>query len=152
MGKGEWRHDKRLFWGLVAATLALCAVPSALLLEAFQRYYRLAVGYDPGAFRAMRTRLVPHREAAPREEALEFVEFRIAAPKAKAVSLMGDFNGWSAPGLPLARTGSRWEVAVPLPAGSYRYVFVVDGAETLDPAKPSFVMAGPRKASLIQVR
>jgi hypothetical protein len=65
------------------------------------------------------------------------VEFRLSAPDAHNVSLVGDFNSWkpvsslseSAPGV--------WTVSVSLEPGVYNYGFMVDGRTLrLDPLAP----------------
>ncbi len=74
------------------------------------------------------------RAAAPTSM---FVEFRLSAPGAHHVSLVGDFNSWkpastlreSAPGV--------WTVSVSLEPGVYNYGFMVDGSTLrLDPLAP----------------
>ena len=65
------------------------------------------------------------------------VEFRLAAPEAGSVSLVGDFNAWR-PVHQLRRVSDTvWSVSVALEPGVYDYGFIVDG-ETLrlDPLAP----------------
>lgn len=65
------------------------------------------------------------------------VEFRLAAPEAGSVSLVGDFNAWR-PVHQLRRVSDTvWSVSVTLEPGVYDYGFIVDG-ETLrlDPLAP----------------
>ena len=66
------------------------------------------------------------------------IRFTYDAPAATTVSLVGDFNGWAAGGLPLRRSddGRTWVVDVPLAPGRYAYSFVVDGKLAPDPAAP----------------
>jgi 1,4-alpha-glucan branching enzyme len=59
--------------------------------------------------------------------------FRVWAPHARAVSVVGDFNGWDSAKHPLTRNGQVWEGFVPdLPAyTSYKYAVTrADGTET----------------------
>ncbi len=65
------------------------------------------------------------------------VEFRLSAPGAHAVALVGDFNSWK-PAHQLHQTAPGvWSVSVPLESGVYDYGFVVDGsAVRLDPLAP----------------
>lgn len=62
--------------------------------------------------------------------------FALAAPDARSVALVGEFNDWDPASTPLARTpGGRWETSIPLGAGRYEYAFVVDGERVVaDPA------------------
>src|SRR5262245_14742672 len=66
------------------------------------------------------------------------VQFRLVAPDAGQVSLVGDFNRWDPVALPLRRSsdGRTWEVEVRLRPGRYSYSFVVDGRLARDPAAP----------------
>lgn len=71
------------------------------------------------------------------EEAV--VQFVIVAPTASAVSLVGDFNDWSATATPMRRVegDGLWSVTVPLEPGRYRYAFLADGAVWMrDPSAP----------------
>jgi hypothetical protein len=66
------------------------------------------------------------------------VRFTLVAPSATAVSIVGDFNGWTDGSLPLRRSadGRTWEIEVPLAPGRYAYAFVVDGRLAPDPSAP----------------
>jgi hypothetical protein len=67
------------------------------------------------------------------------IRFALAAPKARAVALAGDFNGWRADATPLARGGDGvWFVQVPLTRGNWSYSFVVDGKWVEDPLADSW--------------
>ena len=60
------------------------------------------------------------------------VSFFCAAPRAKTVALVGDFNHW----LPLPMTRSVdgwWHAQVELCHGHHQYQFLVDGQPMLDP-------------------
>jgi hypothetical protein len=67
------------------------------------------------------------------------VRFRLRAPLAKQLTLVGDFNAWDSHATPMTRdsaTGA-WEVSVALPEGRYLYAFVADGRRWLpDPNAP----------------
>jgi hypothetical protein len=65
------------------------------------------------------------------------VEFRLSAPGARDVALVGDFNSWK-PAHRLRQTAPGvWAVSVPLEPGVYDYGFVVDGSSVrLDPLAP----------------
>jgi 1,4-alpha-glucan branching enzyme len=56
------------------------------------------------------------------------VEFELFAPKARNVSLAGDFNGWNVNETPMEKDNKgNWKVGIPLPLGRYEYRFWVDG-------------------------
>jgi 1,4-alpha-glucan branching enzyme len=66
---------------------------------------------------------------AARPESVEPAEFRLKAPQAKQVSVVGTFNSWdpNAHRLQGPDRDGVWTLSVPLAAGRYRYMFVVDG-------------------------
>jgi len=62
------------------------------------------------------------------------VNFYCAAPNAKAVFLVGEFNGWDPVSLPMGRrVDGWWFLQVPLTHGHHQYRFLVDGQPVLDP-------------------
>jgi len=65
------------------------------------------------------------------------VEFRLYNPKARLISLVGDFNQWN-PENDLLEMDSRgvWRVTKKLLPGTYRYKFIVDGNWTVDVYNP----------------
>jgi 1,4-alpha-glucan branching enzyme len=61
------------------------------------------------------------------------VNFYLAAPQAKSVSLAGDFNEWNPHSHPLQRRSDGWwYLQAALTHGHHQYYFVVDGRATLD--------------------
>ena len=66
------------------------------------------------------------------------VRFVYVAPRANAVYVVGDFNGWDTTKTPLSRTSKDgvWSVTLPLSAGRHIYAFVVDGSWSADPHAP----------------
>lgn len=65
------------------------------------------------------------------------VTFRLYAPQAKSVEVLGDFNLWQSGGMPLAGPDEAgiWQIWLSLPATLTRieYVYWVDGARRTDP-------------------
>ena len=62
------------------------------------------------------------------------VEFRIYAPEARRVSLVGDFNKWNTKTLTARRDmKGNWLVRTNLRPGRYEYKFYVDGNWMDDP-------------------
>jgi hypothetical protein len=59
------------------------------------------------------------------------VRFRCRAPQAKEVALVGSFNGWEKEATFMSDSDGDgiWEVRIPLAAGTYRYMFLVDRQE-----------------------
>jgi hypothetical protein len=64
------------------------------------------------------------------------VRFAFSAPEAHSVTIVGTFNGWDTHATPLHRDREGiWRVNVPLEAGRYAYMFIVDGKRwVLDPS------------------
>jgi hypothetical protein len=62
------------------------------------------------------------------------VHFEIAAPLARRVSLVGDFDGWNPSALPMRRgANGAWTIDVRIPPGRHAFPFSVDGRLTTDP-------------------
>lgn len=123
-------------------------VPASPLLIGWQRAAAalalLAVGALGGS---VGTRYFAASAPAPEESAPVVsralsnavgVRFTIVAPTARHVSLVGDFNGWSATETPLVRQRDSvtWMAVVPLPRGRHAYSFVIDGDVVPDPTAP----------------
>jgi 1,4-alpha-glucan branching enzyme len=72
--------------------------------------------------------------AAPVAPRTVDVRFSVFQPQAKAVSVCGEFNGWSAKANPMKLHGEGlWQTVVALKPGRYQYKFVVDGEWMPDP-------------------
>lgn len=148
-------RNKLAFWAVAVAAFLIVCVPSTILLEALARYKNYVEGVDASTLRPTRVRFIPHRDGRRSETApsLDFVEFTLKRPKAKKVSLIGDFNGWKADALPLAKQpDGAWQLMLPLPKGRHAYLFVVDGKETADPAAKETVTAAGRTACVKVVK
>jgi hypothetical protein len=69
--------------------------------------------------------------------------FRLHAPQAEEVTLVGDFNGWDPRSDPLRPAGDGWwEGTVVLPAGSFQYAYRVDGKLVTPPEADTVVEDG----------
>ncbi len=68
------------------------------------------------------------------------VRFRFEAPDADSVAVVGGWNGWDPTRNPLAGPGpdGRWEAVIHVPAGIWRFAFVVDGRWVTPPAAPRY--------------
>jgi enterochelin esterase family protein len=99
------------------------------------------------------------RVTSPEVAADGRVTFRILAPKAQAVRLVGDIptDGPTAPMQPPAGRALTqgqegvWEVTVALAPGSWRYSFNVDGVSVIDPRNPSTSESHENTWSLVHV-
>ena len=73
------------------------------------------------------------------QEAPLKVQFVLDAPRARSVTVVGDFNAWDGSRTPLERdsTTGVWSALVDVRPGRHVYAFLVDGTTwTLDPSAP----------------
>ena len=100
------------------------------------------------------------RVTSPEVAADGRVTFRILAPKAQAVRLLGDIPS-EGPTVPMQPPTGRaltqgqegvWDVTVgPVAPGAYRYHFNVDGVPVVDPRNPSTSESNENTWSLVHV-
>jgi hypothetical protein len=68
------------------------------------------------------------------EQDAEGTIFRVLAPKARRVSVGGDFNGWQQENAPMKPAGDGWwQLRLKIPPGQYQYVYFVDGKALTPP-------------------
>ncbi len=66
--------------------------------------------------------------AAAQPQAIREVGISFAAPEARAVSVVGEFNEWRQDRHPLKQKDAEtWHITLQLPPGTYQYKFVIDG-------------------------
>lgn len=80
---------------------------------------------------------IPQKAYEPSAEQEEIL-FRVRAPRARQVFIVGSFNQWKSGELPLRGPDEDgyWYASVILPQGAHQYKFVVDGTWTVDPENP----------------
>lgn len=84
---------------------------------------------------------------------VKFRKFYITAPGAKKVELLADFNGWGARPVVLKEYNkSYFDTTVAMSAGEYKYVFLVDGVEILDPTNKDRIEFNGREVCIKTVR
>jgi 1,4-alpha-glucan branching enzyme len=143
-------RNKIAFWMLVTAAMGLVFSPSIFFASRYRQYTRLLDNFERPPLRQIKTRTPNHpwleRIDKPR---LDFTEFRLRAPKAKTVELLGDFNAWKPGALSLTKASSgEWEIALPLPQGKYRYLFLIDGTSQPDPKNSLHAQHSGRSVSV----
>jgi enterochelin esterase family protein len=81
------------------------------------------------------------------------ITFRVLAPKAEAVRLGGSDIPGNGQGASMTKeTNGVWEVAIgPIPPGTYRYNFSVDGVAVIDPRNPATSESNENTWSLVHV-
>src|SRR5438270_10500258 len=74
------------------------------------------------------------------KKSLRPTNFLCFAPKAKHVSVIGDFNQWHPNANPMKRLpDGGWHLQIPLTHGTHRYLFLIDSEPTLDPRAQGIV-------------
>jgi len=70
--------------------------------------------------------------------AVSAIRFAVSAPRARRVSLVGDFNRWNPSAVPMRRSpdGRTWIADVSLAPGRHVFAFSVDGGLRADPTAP----------------
>jgi len=69
--------------------------------------------------------------------AISSIEFKLVAPDAKTVYLVGDFNDWNTSQYRLRRyKDGTYKKKLQLKPGRYQYLFLVDGEWWTDPEHP----------------
>jgi enterochelin esterase-like enzyme len=117
----------------------------------------IALGAQAGAFSQAKTPQAPRGPLvnSPEVKSDGSVVFRILAPKAASVSLQAsDIQGLERGGPQFAKDKNGvWEAAVgPIKPGAYRYRFMVDGVEVMDPRNPSVSESNSNAWSLVYVQ
>ena len=84
---------------------------------------------------------------------VKYRKFFITVPGAKKVELVADFNRWGKD--PLVLKGYRkgyFETSVALTSGEYKYLFLVDGKDVLDPSNKDRTTVNGRTVCIKTVR
>lgn len=124
--------------GLFAVFLLLFIGSLFWLFNVAEDYYTYTAQTIEGA-----SRVVPLDKDTMRERVqsvpaqydteVKYRKFFITAPGAEKVELQGDFNQWGQdPILLTSYKKGYFETSVALAGGEYKYLFMVDGKETLD--------------------
>ena len=133
---------------LALLILAACLV---LLFNAGKDYYE-TVNLKPGPASVVPQPQKPQKTAQFDAE-IKFRKFFITAPNAKQVALAADFNDWgAAPIILTPYTKGYFDTSVALAAGEYKYIFLVDGKETLDPVNKDIVEFNGRQINIKTVK
>ncbi len=108
--------------------------------QAFRDYFNLAVEYLERDWnrrlpeeRLGWERIMKHH-LGPRK-VIGGILFQTLAKKARSVEVAGDFNNWIPEAMYCRGTTALWQLVVPMPTGSYRYKFIVDGEWQIDAAQ-----------------
>ena len=93
------------------------------------------------------------KKPQPYDTEIKYRKFFITAPGATRVELQADFNRWGQDPIVLKpyRKGY-FDTSVALTAGEYKYVFVVDGKDVLDPLNKDRQILGGREVCIKTVK
>lgn len=152
---GAIRRARSLQSSPWVGALVAAAIVIAVVGDALRRSGGVEPAGRPGGEPAATRRPTTGDTVAGRlEDTLRLVRFILAAPAAKSVALVGDFNAWDRRALilRLADSAGIWAADVRLPAGRHRYAFVVDDTQWLaDPVAAPGATIGGRRTSLVRV-
>jgi len=139
--------------------LTLVSVPSVLFNNALNRYFTFMGNWSVASVKPSRNAIIPpmHPRAGQRADRpqaeLRFVKFTVKIAGAKKVKLAGNFNKWNRESIALTlREKNTWGAIVPLPPGTYQYLYDIDGQLILDPLNPETAMSADRKVSVVRVK
>jgi 1,4-alpha-glucan branching enzyme len=96
-------------------------------------------------------KVTPNRYSA--KKMTKPVNFACFAPKARVVTIAGNFNRWDKDSVPMARQpDGAWTIQLQMNHGHHQYAFFVDGHAALDP-KATGTARHPQhgKVSLISI-
>lgn len=116
--------------------------------------FSVVIGVAPGSAPAQeRGGSRPPAFVSPEVSAERKVTFRLLAPKAAAVRLVGGDMPGNGRGAAMKKADNGvWEVTVgPVPAGAYRYHFAVDDLAVIDPRNPATSESNTNTWSLVYV-
>ena len=144
---------------IIFVALVFVSVPSVLFNNALTRYFNFMGHWSVATIKPSRNGQIPPmrpRAEKPRPDLppeLRFAKFTIKIANAKTVRLAGDFNKWNADALSLVKRDKNvWGAVIPLPPGTYQYLYSVDGQMILDPLNPDTAMLGDKKVSVLTVK
>ncbi|KAF0126709.1 MAG: hypothetical protein FD189_1631 [Elusimicrobia bacterium] len=145
-----------LIWVALAA-LIIVSVPSVFFQKAVSKYFGFLGGWETGLIRPSRpSAMPPMRHSASRplnpQPELRFAKFSVTAKGASEVRLVGDFNKWDPAALRLVKRNGAWETMVTLPPGEYRYAYIIDGDQSVDPANPETADRDGTRVSVRRVK
>jgi hypothetical protein len=148
-------RNKKILWGLASLIGIILFLPSAFFIKALGDYHDFFSGINPRVLKQTRDSMIPedlHKDLSFKSK-LSFAEFRIKAPRATAVFLIGNFNNWNAGALKMMKgSDGIWSVFLPLPKGRYRYLYIIDDKTILDPANPASELRAGHPVSIKEVR
>lgn len=142
-----------------AIIFVFISFPSVLFHNALKKYLNFMGNWSVATVKPSKISELPptrlrqgKRNDIPQPE-LKFVKLSIKIQKASDIALIADFNRWDPSALKLIKKGKdQWEALVPLPPGKYRYLYLIDGQNILDPMNPDTETVSGKKVSVLTVK
>jgi hypothetical protein len=95
---------------------------------------------NTGILRSLVTLPEPQEKPEPPDGSAGGLRFQYQGPPGEIVTVAGDFNSWDPFMYELIETSpGRYSIVIPLPRGTYHYVFYHRGQRNLDPYNPKVV-------------
>lgn len=144
---------------LIAAAVILfgiIVIPVPLMKNVVSQYFNFFEKWSELSVKALRKSVISRITSLNTSEVgdMKIPDFKIVDIKVKLnaaeVFISGDFNKWKPQRM--NKKNNEWIYSAPLIKGSYRYVFIVDGREILDPFNPYVDYYQNRKVSVIEVK
>ena len=138
--------------------LLLLAAGAILLFNSFEDYFSYAsttieAASSVAPLNKESTLGIVKPARIPYDTEVKYRKFFITAPEAKKVELAADFNRLGKD--PIELRGYRkgyFETSVALTGGEYKYVFIIDGKEVLDPSNKDRTTVNGREVCIKTVR
>ncbi|ACC98710.1 glycoside hydrolase family 13 domain protein [Elusimicrobium minutum Pei191] len=151
--KQEKKENQKSKDNIIPMVLSLLMLSFCLflLLSAVQNYYSGLKTQRNKPVEISKSKKTPKPLAFDTE--IKFRKFFITAPNAKEVRLLADFNEFGK--TPIILTPYKkgyFDTSVALAAGEYKYVFLVDGKEVLDPLNKDIIEYEGREVCVKTVR
>ncbi len=148
---------KSVYILIAVVLLALISVPSVIFISELRTYFGFLFAWSGGVLRPALTYNLPQSEVHGQMRVyppeLRFVRFTFKKTGVKEAAIAADFNDWDAKNLPLKEEEKGvWIAVIPLPRGTYQYIFVADGVSMTDPANPQKGVHEGREISVITVQ
>ena len=131
-------------------------IPVAIIKDIFYQYFRFVDKWVEKPMHVVRRSIVSRIDSGKtsdegdREVPQFLVVELVIKTNAKEVLIAGDFTKWKMKEME-RKSQDSWSFTTPLIKGVYRYVFIVDGKEILDPSNPNFDFYDNRKVSVLKV-
>lgn len=152
------RFEKKDYLVVIIIVLfSFLIIPIPIIKALFSSYFSFLEKWADHPMRIVRKAIVSkipeiktsqHGDREVIELSLIKLELNVNASE---VSVIGDFTKWK-PMKMNKDKDNRWYYTLPVVKGNYRYIFLVDGKEMLDPINPDFDFYDNKKVSVLVIK